>query len=255
MTKGLCKGPDEQSWTSKRSTYEPTVMVYNMYFVKIIDKIESQPGAWYGIRLSVFRTEGESEEKVGEYSRDYRHLFSTFYPFRKNEKDYALYSPSYSVTRVMELPSCKDIGGEEPSPHGFCPVDFYVPCYIEREWTKGNNMGLKFVVNEPSAKDLIESDFSKPVSPILYYPFGFVAGCIWGDESSWKIQYLDLEQVEAGIIKRDERFGYIKMPDKLTLKDSIDLADYNCDPSGEDSNSIIISVQHRFDLGTGKILE
>jgi hypothetical protein len=76
-----------------------------------------------------------------------------------------------------------------------------------------------------------------------------------GDESSWKIQYLDLERVEAGMIKRDERFGYIKTPDKLTLKDSIDLADYNGDPSEEANHSIIISIQQRFDLRTGKVLE
>jgi len=226
-----------------------------MYFVKVIGEIESQPGAGLGFRVGVFRSEGESEEKVGEYSRNYRHLYKTFYQFRKNEKDYALYSPSYSVSRVMELPSCKDIGGEEPSPDAFCPVDYYVPCYIEREWTKGSPVGQKYVVNEPSAENLIESEVCKPASPVLYYPFGFVAGCIWGDESSMKIQYLDLGQVEAGIIKRDERFGYIKMPDKLTLKDSIDLADYNCDSSEEDGYSIIISIQQRFDLRTGKVLE
>jgi hypothetical protein len=226
-----------------------------MYFVKVIGEIEPQPGTGLGFRVGVFRSEGGSEEMVGEYSRNYPHLYRTFYPFRKNGKDYALYSPSYSVTRVMELPSCKDIGGEEPRPYGFCPVDYYVPCYIEREWTKGSLVGQKYVVNEPSAEDLIESEVSKPASPVLYYPFGFVAGCIWGDESSWKIQYLNLEQVEAGMIKRDERFGYIKMPDKLTLKDSIDLADYNTDPSEEASYSIIISIQQRFDLRTGKVLE
>jgi hypothetical protein len=223
-----------------------------MYFAKVIDKLESQPGAGYGIRVGVFRSEGDSEEKVGEYSRNYLHFYRTFYPFRKNGKDYALYSPEYSLTRVMELPSCKDIGGEEPSPDAFCPVDYYVPCYIVRESTMGN-VGHKFVVNEPGPENLIESNYDKPVSPVLYYPFGFVAGCIWGDDSSMKIQYLDLEHVEAGIIKRDERFGYIKMPDKLTLKDSIDLSDYY--PSEEDGYSVIISIQRRFDLRTGKVLE
>jgi hypothetical protein len=228
-----------------------------MYFVKVIGEIESQPGAGLGFRVGVFRSEGESEEQIGEYSRNYPHLYRTFYPFRRNGKDYALYSPSYSVTRVMELPSCKDIGGEEPSPDAFCPVDYYVPCYIEKERTTSNNVIRKFVINEPDAENLIESDYDKPVSPVLYYPFGFVAGCIWGDDSSWKIQYLDLEQVESGIIKRDDRFGYIKMPDKLTLKDSIDLSDYDpsYDPSEEDSYSVIISIQQRFDVRTGKVLE
>jgi hypothetical protein len=63
--------------------------------------------------------------------------------------------------------------------------------------------------------------------------------------------------MEAGIIKCDDRFGYIKMPDKLTLKGSIDLSDYDpsYDPSEEDSYSVIISIQQRFDVRTGKVLE
>jgi hypothetical protein len=41
--------------------------------------------------------------------------------------------------------------------------------------------------------------------------FGFVWGCYWGDDSSWKVQYLDLSQVQQGVIKRQERFGYIEL--------------------------------------------
>ena len=226
-----------------------------MYFAKVIDKVEFRPGNWNSIRVGVFRSEGESEEQIGEYTRNYPNLFRTFYPFRKNEVDYALYSPDYTVTRVLELPSCKDIGGEEPNSFGFCPVDFYVPSFIEREWIKGNRIGDKFVVKEPGAENLVASAYSKPVSPVLYYPFGFVAGCIWGDDTSWKVQYLDLELVEKGTITRDERFGYIKLPNKLTLKDSIDLVNYNSAPSKENGHSVIISLQQRFDIRTGKMLE
>ena len=28
---------------------------------------------------------------------------------------------------------------------------------------------------------------------------GFVAGCVWGDDSSWKIEYLDLSKADEGI--------------------------------------------------------
>lgn len=41
--------------------------------------------------------------------------------------------------------------------------------------------------------------------------FGFVWGCIWGDDSSWKVQFLDLSEVERGRIRREERFGYLKL--------------------------------------------
>jgi hypothetical protein len=41
--------------------------------------------------------------------------------------------------------------------------------------------------------------------------FGFVWGCHWGDDSSWKVQYLDLSQVQQGVIRREERFGYVEL--------------------------------------------
>lgn len=41
--------------------------------------------------------------------------------------------------------------------------------------------------------------------------FGFVWGCYWGDDSSWKVQYLDLSRIEEGMISRDERFGYVEL--------------------------------------------
>ena len=41
--------------------------------------------------------------------------------------------------------------------------------------------------------------------------FGFVWGCEWGDDSSWKIQYLDLRKVQQGVIVRSDRFGYVEL--------------------------------------------
>jgi hypothetical protein len=41
--------------------------------------------------------------------------------------------------------------------------------------------------------------------------FGFVWGCLWGDDSSWKVQYLDLSDIRHGQIRREERFGYLRL--------------------------------------------
>lgn len=41
--------------------------------------------------------------------------------------------------------------------------------------------------------------------------FGFVWGCIWGDDSSWKVQWLDLSRVAEGVLTREERFGYVEL--------------------------------------------
>jgi hypothetical protein len=41
--------------------------------------------------------------------------------------------------------------------------------------------------------------------------FGFVWGCIWGDDGSWKLQHLDLSHIRKGVVRRDERFGYLEL--------------------------------------------
>ena len=225
------------------------------YTAKILKTFEYSPGGWKGLRVGVFRVSAESEEQIGEYTRNYGSFYRTFYPFKKEDKDYALYSPHYTATRVMELPSCRDIGGEEPHSAGFCPVDFFVPSYVLRE----HNLYAGGIVvspsNEPDEEAMRDSTNSRVISPLLYYPFGFVAGCIWGDDSSWKIQYLDLSSVEKGEIRRDDRFGYIEMPDGISLKQGIDLVDYGYDDSEPYSYTALIAIRKRFDLRDGRIVD
>ncbi len=243
------------------------------YQAEIIEKVENRPGTWNSVRVGVFLCEGEKKETVGQYIRNYPSLFRTFCHFRRNDKDYALYSPDYTASRIMELPSCKDIGGEEPHAAGFCPTDYYVPRYVERESIGLNDEVHRHRVNEPSAEDLVARTTkftpldektgqritvekpSYPVSPLLYHPFGFVAGCIWGDDSSWKIQYIDLSSAESGILKRDARFGYIALPDSMALKQAVDIGDYHCDSHEEWAHHITIAIQKRFDLRTGKSVD
>jgi hypothetical protein len=243
------------------------------YSAEPIDKIENTPGCWNSIKVAVFRRDGDRKEQVGEYVRNYPNLFRTFWHFRKGEMDYALYSPDYTASRIMELPSCKDIGGEEPYEAGFCPTDYYVPSYIDREYLDVNDKPHWHRVTDPSPEDLVAQKItftpldektgqrikveksSYPVSPLLYYPFGFVAGCIWGDDSSWKIQFFDLANAEGGILKRDERFGYIALPSSLSLKQAIEMIDFNDEGKEEWAHHITIAVQKRFDLRTRNSLE
>lgn len=251
------------------------------FIAKVLSKIEYNPkGSWNGLKVGVFKIGEDLEEQVGEYERNYPTFYDTFCHFQKDGKDFALYSPHYTATRIMELPSCKDIGGEEPNSWGFCPVDYFVPTYIEQEIvsetisSKGTNRKRvwKRVVNKPEEKVLSEfvtkTPFTnhltgeqtenkstyKPLTPLLYYSFGFVAGCIWGDDSTWKIQYLDLSEAEKGIIKRDERFGYIMLPENQSLKDAIDMYDYGWDKEDESANYIRINVMQTFDLRSGKTI-
>lgn len=249
------------------------------YIAKVLNEIDNGENYWKRLNVGVFKIENDVEEQIGEYKRNYHNLFNTFYHFQKDGKDFALYSPDYTVTRIMELPSCRDIGGEEPSVGGFCPTDYFVPTYIEQEtsWEtinkKSEKIGgktSKHRLNNPSEKDLIESiecrefvhqtskelckitTINRPQTALNYYPFGFIAGCIWGDDSSWKVQYLNLSKAEKGIIEREERFGYIELLENIALKDAITLFGYN-DESGDYKMHARIKTTQTFDLETGKI--
>jgi|SRR5579871_811843 len=224
------------------------------YFARPVKTIDNGPGygahymigvfAWNGTELD--RETGKivpRAEQIGEYKRNYGFL-DTFHWFTKDGKDYALYSPDYTATRIMELPSCKDLGGEEPKSSGFCPVEFYVPSYVTHEFKRDSIKGQKFRTYEPSQREFEETEISKPVGGLVHEKFGFVAGCVWGDDCSWKVEFLDLSDSDKGILCHDDRFGYIELPGKSSLRDAIDMGD------GE-SGRIRISHAQDFDYKTG----
>ena len=83
------------------------------YFARVLADIQYTPGTWHGVRVGVFRRENGTDVQVGEYERNYPSLLDTFAPFHLDGRDLALYSPDYTCTRLLELPSCRDIGGED----------------------------------------------------------------------------------------------------------------------------------------------
>jgi len=155
----------------------------NEYFVKIT-YIKKGPKYWDYLKCDIWQ---KDKAIIGSYERNYHALYDTFHPFEQDGKHYALYSKDYTSTRIMSLPDCKDLGGEERNQWGFCPVDFYVPVVDKSE-------------EEDECFDT--SDFGK---------FGFVAGCFWGDDSDWKIELLDLREASKGKIIRKQPFGYMPM--------------------------------------------
>jgi hypothetical protein len=70
---------------------------------------------------------------------------------------------------------------------------------------------------------------------------------VWGDDSSWKIQYLDLSSIREGVIRRDDRFGYLKLATdpKLTARDFI-----RCS-SWEGERRVEFYIERGFSLATG----
>ena len=193
------------------------------YVARIREAVKPQPGAKGFGRLVVDVVRTADNEVVGTYERNYSTLYETFAAFRVGDHDFALYSPDYTATRILELPSCHDVGGEEPDPYGFCPVEYYVP------------------VDETGR---------------LRAPYAFVSGCIWGDDSTWKIQMFDLDAVEQGALRRYEKFGYITLPDRVKLADAVQLVPgtsmIDDDWPGPPPKWIAqIAVQRWFDVETG----
>lgn len=132
--------------------------------------------------------------RVCEYRRDYG-LLHTFEPFRQGDRELALISRSYVATAVLDLATGEVIAEEPVVSEGFCPVGFYVPDW----WDVHSGQDIP-------GSPLWTADYEWPTGD-----FGFVWGCVWGDDSSWKVQYLDLSRVQQGVIRREERFGYVEL--------------------------------------------
>jgi hypothetical protein len=130
--------------------------------------------------------------------------------------DLALYSPSYTATRILALPECVDLGGEEPGNYGFCPVELFVPTYAEIESVRDGGPPSRSRRNNPKPEALAPKHSAE------------------------------------GILKREERFGYVELPDNVKLSEAIDMTDYLYDPEDEDAHSIAIALRCRFDLRDGK---
>jgi hypothetical protein len=189
--------------------------------------VENGPGVWNSTKVSIFR----DNSLIGEYIRNY-HSYGTetFYPFKAGDDWYALYSASYTSTRVMKLHEDKieDWCGEDPSSGGFCPVEFYVPQYLIVTLSYNSGEVLKefeYTIVDCGPKDekFIE-ELNSPTANHNYCNFGFLSGCVWGDDSSWKLRYIDFSKIEDKVLSITDKFGYWELPSGLKLKECVDMS-------------------------------
>ena len=209
----------------------------------------NQPGTWDSTIVEVCRRRGHGQlEPICAYERDHA-MFQTFEPFRQGERELALISRHYTKTAVLDLASGEVIAeeSEDTSGGGFCPAGFYVP-----DWWDANDGSV--IPGSP----YWDRDREWPIGD-----FGFVWGCYWGDDSSWKIHYLDLSQVQDGVIARDQRFGYVEIAANGYMSPCliVDLEDDQRDVPRRphfiglsrhaDEARVQLSVQLDFDLASG----
>jgi len=242
-----------------------------------VSEVKSQ-GSWPSCVVGVFQHDADGKAtQIGSYERNYTFL-RTFWWFRRGTRHFALYSPQYTATRILEITpgvGFRDIGGEEPSGGGFCPVEFFVPDCRKQEFQEYSGPGSAIVDwTDPMASVPVGCEFHKDrqthkatakrrgfswgeekeyESGWIKFPtdHGFVAGCVWADDSSWKIQYLDLSRAEEGIIQRDHRFGYIELPSGILLRQAVRMF-YPFEHS-DDPGEVEIAIGTVWDVNTGRL--
>jgi hypothetical protein len=200
-------------------------------------KVASKPGCWDVADVEVL----SGEIVIGRYRRNYpgKPPFEPFRQYctpdeRREERFYALISPHYQETAVMELGTGEIVAREDRKApgYGFCPVGFYVP-----DWHD---------VHDGSV--LPGSSFWEKGDEWPDGTLGFVWGCHWGDDNGWKVQALDLSGVAEGIITRDDRFGYLYLDNRGDPGDFI-----RVDPGeGGRGPMVTFSVPRRYEI-TGRL--
>ena len=119
----------------------------------------------------------------------------------------------------------EDWCGEEESTFGFCPVEMYIPKY--NKYSVGDE-GEYYIVDTQykTCAEFIADQEDKNFVEVKYCNFGFLSGCVWGDDSSWKLLYIDLSKVPNKELVISDKFGYWELPDNMKLKECIDMSNW-----------------------------
>lgn len=200
-----------------------------------VEMVNNQPGTWQSSKVIIYH----GDNLIGEYLRNYNNFAAmTFQPFKIAEEWFALYSANYTTTRVMKLyeDHIEDWCGEDPTSSGFCPVEIYVPRFKKINSTFKHD-GKDIVIDTcyvdcdyKSEEEFIKESQEDGIKVVSQFcNFGFLCGCIWGDDSSWKIRFIDLSQILNKKLIIEERFGYWEMPSNLSLRDCIDMTAWELD--------------------------
>src|SRR5262249_28536707 len=114
---------------------------------------------------------------------------------------------------------------------GFCPVELYVPRYksVVRINKNGEPSESWKFEDEGEKYDCDKTDSfgnSVTVGSWQSLGIGFVAGCLWGDDSTWKLEVFDLSRAAQGILSRSARFGHLQLANKFPLAKAVRLHRY-----------------------------
>jgi hypothetical protein len=160
-----------------------------------ITPISNGDGYWNYNKVEIFK----NDIKVGEYTRHYSGMTEeTFCPVKFNDKWYALFSADYELIEIMDLQTGNIIPLTEESKEqmdGFCPVEIFCPFVFKQEWENNKKEKTISYISYSQFKEDGEKE-----QEVFFSRIAFVSGCVWGDDSSWKMNFLDLSGIEKGEI-------------------------------------------------------
>lgn len=201
---------------------------------------ETDNKGWSQTDVKVFDNEHSTTEPIYEYHRNYS-MLRTFEPFRlwddqlEKWRNFALISPKYTNFQVLDLDNRTIIAknpnptideeqaaflnkisskqskeytyeaGQEYSGWRFCPAEFHVPDICDVLSVRDIEELKQTQLNEEIAEywnEWIDNFLDRRT-------FGFEAGCVWGDDWSYKVQAIDLTKILEGKVSDDDRFGYL----------------------------------------------
>ena len=205
------------------------------YYIKTTE-IKKGEGYWSYILCEIYK----GEEKIGEYTRHYpSYSKETFYAFSFKGKDYALYSSNYTQIQLMSLPDCKEIILKEECKKqmaNFCPTELYVPMWANTTYEyDGEKSNIQQWIN--TLKKDKDDDYDYEYG---YCHLALATGCVWGDDTSWKLMLIDLRKIDEGEMwfinnKFERKWLYEEFPDSCKLEDvQFEFEEYNITymPSG-----------------------
>ena len=189
-------------------------------FSIVVEKIDNGKGYWRYNLVSIKR----NGILVGSYIRNYSSFSeATFHPFKIGDDWYALYSKEYTATRVAKLTNgFEDWCGETNDAFGFCPTEYFVP--VKHEYSYVFPMKDRPALTGTSSQWLdcdyekvqeFWDDVQKEKGTVTWSNWALMSGCVWGDDTSWKLRYIDLSEIPNKVLKITERFGYWELPQEI----------------------------------------
>jgi hypothetical protein len=202
-------------------------------FVLAIERmVKPDKNHWGTIRCAVHRcTDSEgltSDNQVVSFEYNYSSgIKDIFQPFMSSDgKWYCLYTEKYTQLSLARLDGgFEHLDSTTGGSDGFCPVECAIPWELKYE---------NKYIEDPAHKTCYDYSFD-PIELMSEYEdgteesghlrhtdFGFYCGCVWGDDTSWKLKFLDLRQVPEGKLLVDEAaLGYHPLPRGLSIKKAV----------------------------------